>query len=51
MLEEIKNKEEIRDTRLHSVALTEGISNSSDKSVEKSSFWNSIINFIFCCFK
>ena len=51
MLEEIKNNEEIRDTRLHSVALTEGMSNSSDKSVENQTFCSYIINCIFCCYK
>ena len=43
--------EEIRDARLYSVALTEGINNLSDKRVEKSSIWNYIINYIFCCYK
>ena len=55
MLEEMNNKEEMRDTRLHSVPLTEGTPRSNNSSNEeknnsKSIFYN-IISYICCCLK
>ena len=45
--------EEMRDTRLHSVPLTEGTYSSSNEEKEsgKSIFYNIISYICFCCFK